>query len=236
MAFVQDFFGVEQSIRQALSDPSVRMFMHSLGTHGTHYALDEDRIRGHSSQGMAGQAAASLQWHSILGLDSCHIAAMDGSTVFGQTLPLAAPPPVQQINEPALARLDVTPVLSTTPRTGSLSPIVPAHWFPRLQEFGLSSFKSPAQAQAIQMVAEADRDAFVVMKTGGGKSLLVTLPLLAMPPGSLLVLVIPSRALRTTVPDKLRSVLAGAKIPRQGGSGRRAKCQGRVKHGEAWLS
>ena len=47
VAFVQDFFGVEQSIRQALSDPSVRMFMHSLGTHGTHYVLDEDRIRGH---------------------------------------------------------------------------------------------------------------------------------------------------------------------------------------------
>ena len=69
VAFVQDFFGAETALRQALSDPSVRMFVYSLSNRAGHYGVDEDRLPGQSSQEMAGQAAASRQWHAILGLD-----------------------------------------------------------------------------------------------------------------------------------------------------------------------
>ncbi|ORY30751.1 P-loop containing nucleoside triphosphate hydrolase protein [Naematelia encephala] len=201
-AFVQDFFGAESLLKNALTDPAVRTFVHSLKTHGGHYAVDEDRPTGLSSQEMAAQASASLLWHTALGLDSIHLEALDGSTLpalsSSSDVQVGAPPSPPATSSPRI----LSPAAVSIGHINDL--VVSSRWSRHITKLGFPIFRSTTQAKAVQLISESVYDGFINMRTGGGKSLLMSLPMVEMTAGSVMVIALTNRALRSTLPARLR--------------------------------
>ena len=210
VAFVQDHFGAERRLRETLTDAAVSSFSHGGSVHASWYAVDDDRLGGHAPQAMAREAAASVAWHAIVGLGNAKVEGLHGE-VLG-----LAPADVKEGKKTGSEnRVDLSAWLGGGKRM-QMSTVeefeVGPEWLSGLQKLGFEKFKSPKQAQAVELVHRNKMDGFIILETGGGKTLLATLPLWRMNAGSVIVWAVPSRALRSTLPEIMKSHLSALDV------------------------